>query len=703
MKISKSKLNTLIYVKYMFAVLFAIISFLFSIASASIYTANAAYSHHMRIGLKYTEGPVLSANTFSEYGFIFGYFTNDDFNFVTIYETSERFISGTVDKNLFKNGNTLYTSGSGTSIGAWHIELSAAYNTYNDAVGARDNYKKHLTNTNIFVAYVDSIYKLRVGEYTSEKNAINAITSVKKALSINTNPTVVGEISNVITVVNMNTGSVMFEFDCSSSSGKTFAVKPRQKAGEATAYLKHGNDFYRGYFEYKKLGTFITFVNTIELDDYLKGVLPYEIYTTWPEETMKAQAVASRSYALYSGSRHKNTGYIVCNTTHCQMYKGIEKESTATNNAVDKTSHEILTIDGKVCESVFFAISGGYTESGKNAWGSEISYLQAVPDPFEASESVSNGTWTSEATAAQIGELLRSKGKSFSGQARNLYVNSYTDASGNVFEISAVDANNNTVSYKNTDSVRIAFSKYVKSPRFIIRKVYSDGTVVTSESSSAEKTRDTIFNRLSSITIAQPISSTVINPTPAPTQTPIPDTIITPTPLPDNFILHYSFFETISEEGSKNPHIQLTTAITANGETSNASSIIEVINKDCVKIISVETGELLGVYTFDEYQQLYPQSNNSQTQSHIPLPETETKPDNYITVPAMRNIVPAVTVEKKPSANAYVTKYIFIGSGWGHSVGMSQYGALGMARAGYDYKSILYHYFTGVTIEKITD
>ena len=88
----------------------------------------------------------------------------------------------------------------------------------------------------------------------------------------------------------------------------------------------------------------ITVVNTINIEDYIKGVLYHEVSHHWPMETIKAQAVATRTYALYSIAKNKD--YDVTNDIYSQVYGGRGSERYRTGLAVERTASQILVFDG---------------------------------------------------------------------------------------------------------------------------------------------------------------------------------------------------------------------------------------------------------------------------------------------------------------------------------------------------------------------
>ena len=139
---------------------------------------------------------------------------------------------------------------------------------------------------------------------------------------------------------------------------------------------------YRGTFTVTSDGKQLSLVDTLPLEQYLYGVVPSEMPKTWPAEALKAQAVAARSYAL---AERKTTGpFDVYPDTRSQVYGGVSVESPASTAAVDATSGQVLTYNGKVATTYFFSTSGGRTAASTDVWkGSPIPYLVSVPDPYD--------------------------------------------------------------------------------------------------------------------------------------------------------------------------------------------------------------------------------------------------------------------------------------------------------------------------------
>ncbi len=144
-----------------------------------------------------------------------------------------------------------------------------------------------------------------------------------------------------------------------------------------------GKGVYRDVIEYRPgLSGGVTAVNRVELENYIRGVVPNESPASWPLEALKAQAVAARSYALGTGTG--NPVFDHYDTVASQVYGGYSSENARTNRAVTRTRGEILRHDGKVIVAYFHSTSGGHTENNENVWGgTPLAYIRGVRDPWD--------------------------------------------------------------------------------------------------------------------------------------------------------------------------------------------------------------------------------------------------------------------------------------------------------------------------------
>ena len=185
------------------------------------------------------------------------------------------------------------------------------------------------------------------------------------------------------------------------------AVKESGNRNRQGQFFRVNGKRYRGIIEIRLQGQGLTVVNILPLEAYLYGVVPKEIPPSWPLETIRAQAVAARSYALASGSKHEAQGFDVCPTVDCQVYGGRDDESERSNQAVDETRGMTVTYQGNVITAFFHASSGGHTENSENVWGTQLPYLRGVPDFDQQSPRF---RWERRITITKLAELLRPTG-----------------------------------------------------------------------------------------------------------------------------------------------------------------------------------------------------------------------------------------------------------------------------------------------------
>lgn len=137
---------------------------------------------------------------------------------------------------------------------------------------------------------------------------------------------------------------------------------------------------YRGKILLRSAGKLMNVINVLSLEQYLQGVLPKEVHPDWPLESLKAQAVAARSYTLANLGKHSGAKFDLCAGTHCQVYGGKSAEHSRTNQAIEATSGMVATYAGRAIAALYHASSGGYTECSGNVWDWDVPYLKGVAD-----------------------------------------------------------------------------------------------------------------------------------------------------------------------------------------------------------------------------------------------------------------------------------------------------------------------------------
>lgn len=135
--------------------------------------------------------------------------------------------------------------------------------------------------------------------------------------------------------------------------------------------------WYRGNIIIQNKNGRLTVINNVPLEEYIRGVVPAEMPTSWAYEAHKAQAIAARSYALANLGKRARFGYDLKDTPEDQAYNGASAETQSTNAAVEETKGIVLTYNTKVISAYYSASAGGQTNV--NSWGSSVPYLRSVP------------------------------------------------------------------------------------------------------------------------------------------------------------------------------------------------------------------------------------------------------------------------------------------------------------------------------------
>jgi stage II sporulation protein D len=123
-----------------------------------------------------------------------------------------------------------------------------------------------------------------------------------------------------------------------------------------------------------------TLINLVAPEEYLYGVVPAEMASGWPEEALKAQAVAARTYAIANVGRRAALGFDLFDTVSDQVYRGFSAERADTSAAVDATRGQMLTWQDRPIAAFLHASSGGETDDAVAVWGQDLPYIRGVRD-----------------------------------------------------------------------------------------------------------------------------------------------------------------------------------------------------------------------------------------------------------------------------------------------------------------------------------
>ncbi|MCZ8519058.1 MULTISPECIES: SpoIID/LytB domain-containing protein [Paenibacillus] len=161
-----------------------------------------------------------------------------------------------------------------------------------------------------------------------------------------------------------------------------------EPAGGAPAGIKVEERYeraYRGGIEVSLHNGKLAVINELPFEEYLYAVLGSELGAAWPAEALKAQAVAARTYALKQGMKYGIAH--ISDTTTDQAYKGISVEFPGALEAVKATQGEVLTYGGALIDPLFYSNAGGKTAESTEVWGNPVPYLKSAASPDEGAQS----------------------------------------------------------------------------------------------------------------------------------------------------------------------------------------------------------------------------------------------------------------------------------------------------------------------------
>ncbi len=144
-------------------------------------------------------------------------------------------------------------------------------------------------------------------------------------------------------------------------------------------FVSAKNRWYRGIFIVKNVNGSLVLINKLNIESYLRGVVPAEMPSSWEYEAHKAQAIAARSYALANLGKRAKWGYDLKDTPEDQAYVGASGETDRTDKAVADSYGIVLIYDLKIIPAYYSASAGGHTVSAGKVWERDLPYIRSVP------------------------------------------------------------------------------------------------------------------------------------------------------------------------------------------------------------------------------------------------------------------------------------------------------------------------------------
>lgn len=506
---------------------------------------------------------------------------------ITLYDDDEELFSLdnmlNVRMDTYYTGNYYITDDSKAIFGPYHALLSEnVYSTFEKANMEAEELKEEF-NSEFYPYLTKDGYLISGGNFADRNSAKNLAEELNsdgyQAEYVN------GNLNNIIAYDSKNKAVFMYEKDMPIYFSS-------YNENEQYNMIKVDNRAYRGKITLSILDELrLITINHVELENYLYGVVPNEISASWGMESLKAQALAARTYAVYN-IKPKQV-YDMEDNQNSQVYMGYDYEKPSTTKAVNDTEGEMIYYDNELIQAFYHSTSGGSTENSENIWFESLPYLRGVKDEFSDNSGSPHNSWQ---TTYYKEDIIRNL---------NLDGNDVDELYG--IQIKKISENNRVIEcIFLTDAGEISYKK--ENARLLLG--------LKSSWFSIENGNSFYFTR---------------------EYIPL---IEDETPPSRGGIL-----DIITEEDNET------------NETSNE--------------INYEMGSISNKYviTDDGTEKLSKEKLAFISSKGVSIVDTNSE------------------------------QYNFEGRGWGHGIGMSQYGAKQMAEEGYTYDEILKHYYTGVTIK----
>jgi stage II sporulation protein D len=414
---------------------------------------------------------------------------------------------------------------------------------------------------------------------------------------------------------------------------------------EPIQVTERSNRKYRGSIELALLNNKMAVINELPFEQYLYSVVGIEMYPSWPAEALKAQAVAARTYVLQRGLGFKIAH--VVDTTLSQAYYGVQSETPTTIAAVDATAGEVVLYNGKPIETLYSSSSGGMTADAKEIWGNEVAYLKPVKSPDESSQAGLQSWYRVVLPSGDVGYIREDL----------LTATTRKTAAGSA------------IMTVNTNGAKVRKHPLIQDNLPLIGQLDNGAEVTVLEKTIESNPNAWVRGPFTADEMLTAINSKALSKVSGPIRT-----------------------LAVSQRGASGRAIE----VVAGGQK------VDVKYPDSLRG-TLGVNESLPSTLFDI----------EQTAALTMLGSGNAKADKTSAATKVYAISAGGQTNELSQNNQFVldgkgnvraatkdTAFRFVGAGYGHGLGMSQFGALGLARQGYDYQYILKYYYKDVTIAK---
>lgn len=413
---------------------------------------------------------------------------------------------------------------------------------------------------------------------------------------------------------------------------------------------------YRGEINLRLFNNELALVNFLPLETYLWSVVGSEMYSGWPLEAQKAQAVTARTFAYQKQLTPRNSIADIYDTTSDQAYFGIAQEASVLTQAVNETKGLVALYKGKTFNTFYSANAGGMTAHGTEIWGNNVPSTYVKASEWDRQAEINAKDWYRVILPSGITGYVRNDFITLSGSVNALGLRTGS--------LNAANVNMRTGPSTAYCSVKMTLDL---------------GQQVT--------VLETVKENNAYSWITSPIS-------------------------PEYITNQFNKFQSDTGGGKTSPILNLKVASYGPSgrvmELADGNEIISIRYPDYYRTMlgSTSTGVLSNYFEIEQTgrveilgagnekasrvnasNQLYVESASGV----VPLARTNNNQDEYLVL----NAAGAINVVSKAQS------YVLHGKGWGHGIGMSQWGARGMAADGYNYKEILEYYYRDIELKQI--
>jgi stage II sporulation protein D len=280
-----------------------------------------------------------------------------------------------------------------TDIGPWSLYfVDSETENYDEIISFKEEMKENY-DIDSYIFVTGNEYQLWTGQFTSEDDAKKTREkygdNYSLVMSLNRNEEVIylyDKNEDILAAITNDSNIIV----CSSDKKNYVTIDGKPYRGCVGFYIIEG---------FKLLS-----INTVELEDYLMGVVASEMPASWPLESLKVQAIAARTYAVANTIHGLSSIYYVSDNQNSQVYNGVWGENPSTNKAIEETEGEMLYYDDTLIEAYYHSTSGGYTDNSENVWIYPLPYIKGVEDHYSDISPYTD--WNIDITEEDLIEIL---------------------------------------------------------------------------------------------------------------------------------------------------------------------------------------------------------------------------------------------------------------------------------------------------------